>query len=70
MNYRPRAPEGSDFARARGLLATAEAGRRCDLGPGCVPFGIDESAKAELTCGPALPPRIAANLGRSQLPTN
>ncbi|MBI2954949.1 MAG: hypothetical protein HYY30_11585 [Chloroflexi bacterium] len=48
MNYRPRSPEGSDFADAKKLLASADRGERCDLGPGCVPFTIDQAARSDL----------------------
>lgn len=48
MNYRPRSPEGSDLADARRLLAAADRGQRCDLGPGCVPFNIDQAARSDL----------------------
>ncbi|MDO8689061.1 MAG: hypothetical protein Q7R39_03465 [Dehalococcoidia bacterium] len=48
MNYKPRSPEGSDFAGARKLLATADRGQRCDLGPGCIPFSIDQVSRSDL----------------------
>ncbi|MDP2744126.1 MAG: hypothetical protein Q8P00_03555 [Dehalococcoidia bacterium] len=48
MNYKPRSPEGSDFAGARKLLAAADRGQRCDLGPGCIPFSIDQVSRSDL----------------------
>jgi hypothetical protein len=48
LNRRPRSSEGSDFADARRLLTSAARGQRCDLGPGCVPFQIDEDARLVL----------------------
>lgn len=66
MNYKPRTPEGSDFAGAWKLLAAADAGRRCDLGPGCVPVAIDAAAKAELERAAGLTDEALAALGEAE----
>jgi hypothetical protein len=66
MNYRPRSPQGSDFAGARGLLAAAERGQRCDLGPGCVPFTIDQAAREDLERAAALTDQALVMLGEAE----
>ncbi|MHB1132095.1 MAG: hypothetical protein ACYC4L_06855 [Chloroflexota bacterium] len=66
MNGRPRSPERSDFAVAQGLLAAAAEGRRCDLGPGWVPFSIDELARAELVRAAGLTDQALAALDEAE----
>ncbi len=53
LNRRPLSPEGSDFAHAKRLLRAATEGRRCNVGPACEPFSIEEAERIQLEAAAA-----------------